>query len=124
MLHLSFAFRSSDRPTSAVPTHCSSVARWRFDPPDLDNPGGFKKCLAGKKYFSQTPDFWWISGGFEQVCTGFFLSGRSGGILAVLESPLAKSSFVLTRSNKQKQQINYYLIKNSIFFFKIVKKKK
>jgi hypothetical protein len=25
----------------------SSVTRWRFSPPDLDNSGGFESCLAG-----------------------------------------------------------------------------
>jgi hypothetical protein len=36
--------------------------------------GGFESCLAGKKYFWQTANFWRISGGFYQFCTvlGFF----------------------------------------------------
>jgi hypothetical protein len=61
----------------------SSVARWRFSPPDFDNSGGFESCLAGKKYFWPVPNFWQIFGGFDQFCTGLFLPGRSGGILAV-----------------------------------------
>jgi hypothetical protein len=49
-----------------------SDARWRFSPPDLDNSGGFERCLAGKKYFWQVPNFWRISDRFDRFCTGFF----------------------------------------------------
>jgi hypothetical protein len=51
-----------------------SVARWRFSPPDLPNAGGFESRLAVKKYFWWTPNFWRISGGFDQFCMGLFLS--------------------------------------------------
>jgi hypothetical protein len=53
----------------------NSVARWRFSLPDLDNSGGFESRLAGKKYFWQTPNFWRISGGFNQFCMVLVLSG-------------------------------------------------
>jgi hypothetical protein len=76
----------------------SSVARWRICPPDFENFREFERRLAGKKYFWRAPIFWQISGGFDQFCTGSFLSGGSGGILAVLESLLAKSNFVITHS--------------------------
>jgi hypothetical protein len=73
-------------------TRKSSVARWRFSLPDLDNSGGFESCLAGIFYFCRVPNFWRISGGFDQFCTGLFLSDRSGGILAVFESLLTKKA--------------------------------
>jgi hypothetical protein len=41
-------------------------------PPDLQNSGGFESCLAGKNYFWRTPNFWRISGGFDQFCMGLF----------------------------------------------------
>jgi hypothetical protein len=41
----------------------------------LDNSGGFESHLAGKKYFWLTPNFWRISGGFDQFCIVLFLSG-------------------------------------------------
>jgi hypothetical protein len=50
-----------------------SVARWWFSPPDLENSIGFESRLAGKKYFWRTPNFWQISGGFDQFCIFFFL---------------------------------------------------
>jgi hypothetical protein len=56
----------------------ASVARWRFSPPDFGNSGEFESCLAGKKYFWRALNFWWISSGFDQIFTGFFLSGGSG----------------------------------------------
>jgi hypothetical protein len=39
---------------------CSSVARWRICPPDLEISGGFESQLAGKIYFWRTA----CSGGF------------------------------------------------------------
>jgi hypothetical protein len=51
------------------------VARLRFFLPDLENSGGFESHLAGKKYFWRTPNFWQISGGFDQFCMGLFLAG-------------------------------------------------
>jgi hypothetical protein len=51
---------------------------------------GFESCLAGIFYFWRVPNFWRISGRFDQFCTGLFLSDRSGGILAVFESLLTK----------------------------------
>jgi hypothetical protein len=49
--------------------------------------GGFLRqiltILADLKVVWQVPNFWRISGGYDQFCTGLFLSGRSGGILAV-----------------------------------------
>jgi hypothetical protein len=56
-----------------------SVARWQFSLSDLQNSGGFESHLAGKKYFWRTPNFWRISGGFDQFCMGLILSGGSGG---------------------------------------------
>jgi hypothetical protein len=32
----------------------------------------FASHLAGKKYFWRTPNFWRISGGFDQFCMGLF----------------------------------------------------
>jgi hypothetical protein len=75
-----------------------SVARWRFSPPDLQNSGGFESRLAGKKYFWRTPNFWRISGGFDQFLHGFVLVWRIWRILAVLESLLAKNNLFLTFS--------------------------
>jgi hypothetical protein len=49
--------------------------------------GGFLRqistILADLKVVLRVPNFWRISGGFDQFCTGLFLFGRSGGILAV-----------------------------------------
>jgi hypothetical protein len=56
-----------------------SVARWRFSPPDLQNSAGFESRLAGKKYFWRTPNFWRISGGFDQFCMVCFCLADSGG---------------------------------------------
>jgi hypothetical protein len=53
----------------------SSVARWRFSPPDLQNSGGFESRLVGKKYFFRTANFWRISGGFDQFCMVLVLFG-------------------------------------------------
>jgi hypothetical protein len=72
----------------------------------LDNSGGFESCLAGIFYFWRVPNFWRISGGFDQFCTGLFLSDRSGGILAVFESILTKKQLCSNSSliffNKKK----------------------
>jgi hypothetical protein len=48
----------------------SSVARWRFSPPDLQNSGGFESRLVGKKYFWRTGGLP-ISGGFLADLTNF-----------------------------------------------------
>jgi hypothetical protein len=90
---------------ATVKVETSSSARQRcqmadLSPPEFENSGGFESRLTGKKYFWRVLNFWRISGGFDQFCTGLFLSGASGGILAVLEYPLAKSNIVITLSGR------------------------
>jgi hypothetical protein len=88
----------------------TSVARWRFSPPDFDNSIGFESCLTGKKYFWRVPNFWRISGEFDQFCTGLFLSGRSGGILAFFEYLITKIRL-------------FFKLLHASFFKKIINKK-
>jgi hypothetical protein len=59
----------------------------------LQNSGGFESRLAGKKYFWRTPNFWRISGGFDQFCMGFFLFGRSAGFGAFISKKQLASHF-------------------------------
>jgi hypothetical protein len=75
MRHL--AAKSADSMLMNLPQ--SSVARWRFSPPDLQNYPGFESRLAGKKYFWRTLNFWRISGGFDQFCMVCFCLADSGG---------------------------------------------
>jgi hypothetical protein len=78
-----------------------SVARWRFSPPDLQNSGGFESRLAGKKYFWRTPNFWRISGGFDQFCMVCFCLADSGG-------------FEVCISKKKKLVSQYFLLKKLV----------
>jgi hypothetical protein len=83
-------------------------------PPDLENSGGFKSRLAGKKYFWWTPNFWRISGGFDQFCMVFFLSGGFWRFKSLCKQKKLFSHF-------------FFQIKNSsqkIFLCKMKKKKK
>jgi hypothetical protein len=58
---------------------------------------------------------WRIFGGFDQFCTGFFLSVRSGGIMVILEFLIAKSNFVITLSCIKKNP-KTQLIKSNLIF--------